>query len=542
MLNSKRVVFGCIDCKGLLAFKGTFWGKNKGGVNLDLVVVNNNLNKTNLAILKEKELDLFMAICLKLREEGTKKIELDLSELKDLSKYEGKDNQRFISDIKNVNKKLLKLYCEYETENEIGVFVLFTDYTIYKKEKKLVIQVNEKFKYILNELTENFTKFELNQFVELNSQYSKTIFRLLKQFDGTGWREFLLSDFRELLSIPPKYRISEIDKYVINEKIIEELKESFNNLKVLKIKDGRSVKKIRFEWDTVVLLPKHQEKENTKRVQKTVKEIKTDELIKKQEVEKENTKVKNQEINDLYNEFLKLPEEKKIEIEEKVYQEFLIKAEAKDNKIMRNIFEKSKKSLIVEEFKNKTEEYREEVIISSNLEVKILEKFTSNEKEMELLTEVGINPYTINEYNYSRNYYANKKTDKENAEDEINSYIFIYENNNILIDIKGNAINNFLIINPLYNKQSLLDNFNTKEVRQLLNPYIAKEMEKIMVKFVKEDDNKVYKVPVQKKLYSRNTIPNELLLDKKGRLLVGSAKESRIEKIVREQEKYLNDK
>ena len=80
---------------------------------------------------------------------------------------------------------------------------------------------------------------------------------------------------------------------MINEKIIEELKESFNNLKVLKIKDGRSVKKIRFEWDTVVLLPKHQEKENTKRVQKTVKEIKTDELIKKQEVEKENTEVKN---------------------------------------------------------------------------------------------------------------------------------------------------------------------------------------------------------------------------------------------------------
>ncbi len=509
---------------------------------MDLVVFSNHMNKMNLGILKDKELDLFMSICLKLRDEGTKKIELEFSELKELSNYEIKNYQRFLNDLRGVNKKLLMLNCEYETETEISGFVLFTDYTIHKTERKLTVQVNEKFKYILNELTENFTKFELNQFVELNSQYSKTIFRLLKQFDGTGWREFLLSDFRELLSIPPKYRISEIDKYVINEKIIEELKESFNNLKVLKIKDGRSVKKIRFEWDTVVLLPKHQEKENTKRVQKTVKEIKTDELIKKQEVEKENTKVKNQEINDLYNEFLKLPEEKKIEIEEKVYQEFLIKAEAKDNKIMRNIFEKSKKSLIVEEFKNKTEEYREEVIISSNLEVKILEKFTSNEKEMELLTEVGINPYTINEYNYSRNYYANKKTDKENAEDEINSYIFIYENNNILIDIKGNAINNFLIINPLYNKQSLLDNFNTKEVRQLLNPYIAKEMEKIMVKFVKEDDNKVYKVPVQKKLYSRNTIPNELLLDKKGRLLVGSAKESRIEKIVREQEKYLNDK
>ena len=37
-------------------------------------------------------------------------------------------------------------------------------------------------------------------------------------------------------------------------------------------------------------------------------------------------------------------------------------------------------------------------VILESKEVKILEKFTSNEKEMELLTEVGINPYTINEY------------------------------------------------------------------------------------------------------------------------------------------------
>ena len=66
---------------------------------------------------------------------------------------------------------------------------------------------------------------------------------------------------------------------------------------------------------------------------------------------------------------------------------------------------------------------------------------------------------------------------------------------------------------------------------------VAKEMSKYLF----ETEEKVYKVPVQKKLYSRNTIPNELLLDKKGRLLVGSAKESRIEKILREQEKYLND-
>lgn len=332
---------------------------------MDLVVVNNNLNKTNLAILKEKELDLFMAICLKLREEGTKKIELDLSELKDLSKYEGKDNQRFISDIKNVNKKLLKLYCEYETENEIGVFVLFTDYTIYKKEKKLVIQVNEKFKYILNELTENFTKFELNQFVNLTSQYSKNIFRLLKQFSETGWREFLLSDFRELLNIPQKYRISEIDKYVLNEKILKELGNNFKNLKVIKLKNGRSVYKLRFEWEV--------EKKKGKEIEvlpKTSKEKSTDKLLKKQLEAIELAEITSKEFNEKYNNFLELSEEIKRKIEEIIYNNFLESSNSTDNKISKGIFEKSKKSLIVEEYEEILEELEKEDV---SQEIKIIE-------------------------------------------------------------------------------------------------------------------------------------------------------------------------
>ena len=498
---------------------------------MDLVVVNNNLNKTNLAILKEKELDLFMAICLKLRDEGTKKIELDLSELKELSKYEGKDNQRFISDIKNVNKKLLKLYCEYETENEIGVFVLFTDYTIYKKEKKIVIQVNEKFKYILNELTENFTKFELNQFVSLTSQYSKNIFRLLKQFSETGWREFLLSDFRELLNIPEKYRISEIDKYVLNEKILKELEKSFKNLKVFKLKNGRSVYKIRFEW----AVEKKKEKEEIEVIPKTEKEKNTDKLIKKQVEDIELAEIINKEINEKYNNYLELSEEIKTKIEEKIYINFLEKAEATDNKIMRGIFEKSKKSLIVEEYEELLEEEKIKSIPHKARKNEIEVHNFSEEENIEIQAELGINLYTINENNYNREFFSYKKTDEENAKDEIENYVFKYDSGLTFGEnIKEKSVENFLIINPLYNKQSLLDNFDTKEVRKLIDPYIAKEMSKFLFK----TESKTYKVPTQKKLYTKENIPNELLLDKKGKILVGSAKENRIDKILREQKKY----
>ena len=147
-------------------------------------------------------------------------------------------------------------YFRYEDEKRIVNFVLFTRTEILKDERYVSIRVNEEFKYILNELTGNFTKFELSQFVKLNSHYSKNLFRLLKQFSSTGWREFLLSDFRNLLDIPEKYRISEIDKYVLNEKNIKELSESFTNLKIIKKYNGRLVHKIKFEWKKTPVLGK----------------------------------------------------------------------------------------------------------------------------------------------------------------------------------------------------------------------------------------------------------------------------------------------
>ena len=507
-----------------------------------MVVVHNDFNNVNLTRLKEKELDLLISLCYKLRDEGDEEIKLSFEELKKLSQYEDRHIERFVKDLDSVYKKLIELNFRYEDENKIIRFVLFKSYEIDKNDKTVTIAVNEKFKYILNELTGNFTRFELNQFVSLSSQYAKHIFRLLKQFSGTGWREFLLSDFRELLSVPPKYRISEIDKKVLNEKIIKELRKSFKNLKVLKIKKGREVYKIRFDWDI--------EKGEVEVLPKTEKEKNTDKLIKKQSEDIELAEIINKEINEKYNNYLELSEEIKIKIEEKIYINFLEKAEATDNKIMRGIFEKSKKSLIVEEYEQLLEEEKIKSIphkVRKNkkedqLSLKIIERKNeievhnfSEEENIEIQAELGINLYTINENNYNREFFSYKKTDEENAKDEIENYVFKYDSGLTFGEnIKEKSVENFLIINPLYNKQSLLDNFDTKEVRKLIDPYIAKEMSKFLFK----TESKTYKVPTQKKLYTKENIPNELLLDKKGKILVGSAKENRIDKILREQKKY----
>ena len=496
-----------------------------------MVVVHNDFNNVNLTGLKEKELDLLISLCYKLRDEGVEEVKLSFEELKKLSQYEDRHIERFVKDLDSVYKKLIELNFRYEDENKIIRFVLFKSYEIDKNNKTVTIAVNEKFKYILNQLTGNFTRFELNQFVSLNSQYAKHIFRFLKQFNGTGWREFLLSDFRELLNIPEKYRISEIDKYVLNEKILKELEKSFKNLKVFKLKNGRSVYKIRFEW----AVEKKKEKEEIEVIPKTEKEKNTDKLIKKQVEDIELAEIINKEINEKYNNYLELSEEIKTKIEEKIYINFLEKAEATDNKIMRGIFEKSKKSLIVEEYEELLEEEKIKSIPHKARKNEIEVHNFSEEENIEIQAELGINLYTINENNYNREFFSYKKTDEENAKDEIENYVFKYDSGLTFGEnIKEKSVENFLIINPLYNKQSLLDNFDTKEVRKLIDPYIAKEMSKFLFK----TESKTYKVPTQKKLYTKENIPNELLLDKKGKILVGSAKENRIDKILREQKKY----
>lgn len=335
-----------------------------GGVKLDLVVIHNDFNNVSLKALKEKELDILMSVCYKLRDEGTKEVQLSFSELKELSQYHNKNLERFIKDVEGVFNKFLKLRFRYEDDKKIVNFVLFTRSEIQKDDRYVSIKVNEEYKYILNELTGNYTKFELNQFVKLNSQYSKNLFRLLKQFSSTGWREFLLSDFRDLLDIPEKYRISEIDKYVLNEKIIGELNENFKNLKVIKLKNGRLVYKIRFEWDKieVEVLPKTTKEKMAKQV---LKQVEKDENNK---IDLNNKKVVTQE------EF------------EKLYKIYLNENDGIDNSTTRKFFSKRFEILVNNQEKIENSLDNENSFFLTKEEKKLIKDYRKLQEKSKIMT------------------------------------------------------------------------------------------------------------------------------------------------------------
>ena len=213
----------------------------------EVVKYHNHFNSISLKNFNSIEINLLMAICSQIRDKGIDEITLNFSELKNMVKYKHRGSVRFIKDLEQIYKKLIALSIRIETKEVIDNFVLFTRYRIVKEEQTVTIKVNEEFKYLLNNLVKKFTQFELEEFIHLKSNYSKEIYRRLKQFKSTGFWKIKINDFKELLNIPEKYRMSDIDKYVL--KISKnELKNYFKDFEIIKIKKGRKIEYLEFKF------------------------------------------------------------------------------------------------------------------------------------------------------------------------------------------------------------------------------------------------------------------------------------------------------
>jgi len=189
------------------------------------------------------------------------KIRLKFEELKNLSQYSDTHKQRFINDLQNVYKKMLQLTYREVTTKRIDYFVLFTGFSIDIENEFVEVRTNPDLEHILNKISSNFTKFELEEFTELRSSYSKTAFRLLKQFRQTGFWKVSLENFRELLDIPKSYKIDKITTKVL-QPIEKELSPIFKNLQIKKItaQKSRKIEYLEFKFKAEDDMNKRNEK------------------------------------------------------------------------------------------------------------------------------------------------------------------------------------------------------------------------------------------------------------------------------------------
>jgi len=180
-----------------------------------IVKYNNQFNQVALRNFSSQELDLLISISSEVKEKGTEIIELPFFELKKYINLKSKhSNFEFMKNIINVNKKLLALNFTFVEGNVVEQFTLFKKFRVDGDNQILYVSVNEDFFFLLNRLT-------------LKSSYAKEFYRRMKQFRKTGFWKCSIEEFRDLLDIPEKYRIIDIDKYVLKP-IMKELGEEYN--------------------------------------------------------------------------------------------------------------------------------------------------------------------------------------------------------------------------------------------------------------------------------------------------------------------------
>lgn len=213
-----------------------------------MIKYHNNLNKIALTDFNQRELSIFFTACSIMKEQGTNELEISFLELEKLIGISFKDKNELVKYVRSLSDKLLKLKTNIENDGLYITFVLFRTFVIDTNRNMLTIKVNEDFAYILNDLTRNFTLFELQEFNALGSTYAKHLYRMLKQFKYTGYFKIEMSEFRRLLDIPEKYRMCDINKRVLAP-AINEVSHFFSSLNLNKIKEGRNIKYLEFTFD-----------------------------------------------------------------------------------------------------------------------------------------------------------------------------------------------------------------------------------------------------------------------------------------------------
>ena len=212
-----------------------------------MIKYHNDMNVVAFKKFNQRELNIFFSICAFMKDKGDSTITFSYDEIKQMANLNVPTNQVFEELLESTYDKLLQLKIGYVNKDIVEKFILFTGYKINKTDKLVDITINAQYQYILNELSKNFTVFELQEFNSLVSSYSKNMFRLLKQYKSTGFYKVSIEEFRRLLDIPESYNMSKISVKVIDP-IEKELSNYFEEFRVEKLKVGRFIKFLQFSF------------------------------------------------------------------------------------------------------------------------------------------------------------------------------------------------------------------------------------------------------------------------------------------------------
>lgn len=189
----------------------------------EIVKYSNAFNAQPLRHFDAVHVDLLMAIASRLRDKGTDEVTFTFAELRQLIHAKrNMTNREFMNTLFEMNSRLLACNSMIVVDGVYIQFPLFSGFETNPEKQTLLVALNQRFAFLVNDLTANFTRFELEQFTSLKSTYSKECYRRLKQFRQTGLWKVSIEDFRRLLDVPETYDTANLTHKVITP-ILKEL-------------------------------------------------------------------------------------------------------------------------------------------------------------------------------------------------------------------------------------------------------------------------------------------------------------------------------
>ncbi len=222
----------------------------------EVVKYDNFMNSLSFIGFETNDFNFLMAICARMRDLGEDEQTFNYDYLMELINWDKTQNiDLFHKELKRMNGKLLSINGTVDINpDEFVSFNLFQTFSASKRTRLLTVRVNKDFKFILNNITNNFTRLELKEYVSLDGRYPKQLYAQIKQRykqRGHFWQP-TVDELRQALSIPNTYTTKRIYTLIL-EPAVRTLKscKGLGELELEVIKErrrGNPVKGYRFTW------------------------------------------------------------------------------------------------------------------------------------------------------------------------------------------------------------------------------------------------------------------------------------------------------
>lgn len=210
----------------------------------EILVYHNDFNTIKIGGFTKNRLNFFIGICYKVMGQGTNTVVLTFDEISKICDFKRKITiKEFEEEIIKMNEELIEKNLKFRRKLESGNYettqlVLFPTFVTNPDTRTLTVEVNEKFKILLNTFNKDFTELDLKKFVNLKSKYSQLLYKDLMQYKYSGYRVIKISELIDKLNIPQSfysikngeitYKITAISLRILD-KVQDELKDILEN-------------------------------------------------------------------------------------------------------------------------------------------------------------------------------------------------------------------------------------------------------------------------------------------------------------------------